>query len=208
MTKPKPSIVDALSRSSFVSTKELRDLGFHSRDIVAAVRREEAFQAWFGMMMGIETFADPDITDAIVCHRTGGVIALSTAAARHHLADALSSDVQIIAPHGLVSVPAGLPAQVRATRTRNPDLLSIGVEEQTVHGLVLRVTNPERTVVDLIRMSAQSPDLRQHALAALTRYLEENDARPLQDMAAHFEARAMIDPLIEVALQMQGGIRP
>lgn len=162
--------------------------------------------------MGIGIGSHPQIDNAILCQGTAGVIAFGTAAHYHHLCDALSGKREVIAPHNLTRHAKWWSEGATVLRTRDDKMLTIGIEEELVHGVLLRVTNPERTIIDLLRRTEKSslaPDLRQHAMAALANYLSlQQDARPLQRMAEHWDARALIDPLIEIARQMQGGISP
>lgn len=43
---------------------------------------------------------------------------------------------------------------------RNPEMFELGVEEHLIDGVPVRITSPERTLVDLFRYSTFNPSMR------------------------------------------------
>lgn len=188
------------------TTAALRAAGVSARDLLAGEAAGEIIRPIRGVAVTPEVYADPRLDDALVCSRTGGVIGLLTAAARHGLCDAVPPAIQVIAPWAdQVRPPAGLPVQL--FRTRAADALQVGVDVEDFHGLQIRQTMPARTVVDLYRLH---PDAnRQHAVVALARYVAEG--HPIDDLhriADTFGCWGTLRPEVEIALEARGGMRP
>lgn len=187
-----------------MTTAALRTAGVSARDLLAAEQACDIFRPVPGIAVTADVYADPKLDDALICARSGGVIALLSAAMRHGLVDALPAEVEVIvAWSAKMRPPANLP--VRLYRTRNADALMIGVDVEDFHGLQLRMTSPARTVVDLYRMDPSA--VRQHALTALNRF--DGSIEELAEIAGRFGAWDAIRPEVEAILEARsGGMRP
>lgn len=181
-----------------MTAPELRAEGIHPRDLAGAVDRGELIRAARGIYVQPDIYTDPRLDDAIVCHKTGGVIGYLTAAMKHGLCDALPPHVDMIVPIEVVRPPADLP--VRLIRTRNEEALSLGVDHEDFHGLTIRMTNEARTVVDLFRITPDA--VRQHSAAALVNYL--SDEKPVSGLYKYAKAFGIWDvmrPQVEAVME-------
>lgn len=129
------------------------------------------------------------------------VAGLLTSAVHHGLTDAFEQGTWLCVPVG-TSVPRSRttplhPVQV-TPRWLTPDAdADNGIVRVEAHGVVVRLTDPDRTVIDLWRF----PRLvaREHALAALRRRVAAPDFRvpDFARLARHLEAWARIEPVLE-----------
>ena len=129
------------------------------------------------------------------------VAGLLTAAVHHGLTDAFEQATWLCVPIG-TSVPRSRttpihPVQV-TPRWLTPEAdAENGIARFEAHGVVVRVTGPDRTVIDLWRY----PRLvaREHALAALRRRVAAPDfsVPAFARLAKHLEAWARIEPVLE-----------
>tara|TARA_R110001599_G_scaffold347344_1_gene573514 strand:- start:57 stop:686 length:630 start_codon:yes stop_codon:yes gene_type:complete len=89
---------------------------------------------------------------AEVCARfTGGVICLLTAAQFHGLTDEAPDKVWIAVPNN-TRTPKDAWLPVRLVRWRSSASRQIGVDVHRIQGVDVPITNPARTVVDMLRM--------------------------------------------------------
>lgn len=172
-----------------------RERGLHPRDLSDAVEQGQLHRAAPGIYVTPEVWLDQDLELVLACYRTGGVVALLTAAVRHGLCDASPGSIDaIVRWEGLRRPPAG--SLITARRSRNPEALTLGVDQFEFHGLQWAMTSPARTVVDLYRIDPEAH--RQHALAALATYLrDEGDERLLRQYAKAFDCWDALRPEVE-----------
>lgn len=89
---------------------------------------------------------------AEVCARyKGGVICLLTATQFHGHTDEAPDQVWIAVPNNTRTPKASWPP-VRLVRWRSPLSRRVGIEIHRIHGVDVPITNPARTVVDMLRM--------------------------------------------------------
>ena len=129
------------------------------------------------------------------------VAGLLTAAVHHGLTDAFEQGTWLCVPIG-TSVPRSRttpihPIQV-TLRWLTPEAdAENGIARVEAHGVIVRVTGPDRTVIDLWRY----PRLvaREHALAALRRRVASADfsVPAFARLARHLEAWGRIRPVLE-----------
>jgi hypothetical protein len=136
---------------------------------------------------------------------TGGIVWGLSAGQRHELSDAMPNKLEVLVPHSVTRAPAGLP--VLFTRTRDPENITVGVEQrETEFGMTYPITDEARTIVDLYRIPAH----RQHARDALMTYLARGgppDA--IGEYARNFGQWDRVGPHIEMAWEMQErGMKP
>ena len=105
------------------------------------------------------------------------VAGLLTAAVYHGLTDAFSGGTWLFVPKG-TSPPRSTVVPVHVIQTAPRFIIpeqdeANGVLSLTVHGVSVRITNPDRTVLDLWRYPRHIP--REHALEALRRRVRSED---------------------------------
>jgi len=105
------------------------------------------------------------------------VTGLLTAAVYHGLTDAFTSGTWLFVPKG-TSPPRSTVVPVHVIQTAPRFIASehdeaYGIALQTVHGVPVRLTNPDRTVLDMWRYPRHIS--REHALATLRRRVRSED---------------------------------
>lgn len=131
-----------------------------------------------GVYVGVDHDQHPLIEAAAWTTRHPLAVACLMSAALHHrLTDAFAGGVWLYVPRG-ASPPrsVGSPVHVVQTAPRfvDPDHdAENGIVTLTVHGVELRTTNPDRTVLDLWRYPRRIA--AEHALEALRRRVGAND---------------------------------
>lgn len=97
------------------------------------------------------------------------VIGGLTAAVLYGLVDAFARGTWVLVPKGVPVVRSGLIRVVRATHL-DPKLDDVnGITSTTVHGVTVRMTNPDRTVIDLFRLQRRIS--YEHVYVALRRHV-------------------------------------
>lgn len=97
-----------------------------------------------------------------------GLVCLLSAAQFHDLGDELPRQVWIAIPNSDHTPKLDHPP-VKVVRWVNPSAFSIGVESHSICGVEVRVTNPARTVIDMLRMTTTVGE--EDALKCLGDYL-------------------------------------
>lgn len=147
------------------------------------------------------------------------VFCMQSAAAYHGLTQNLAAELDLAIPvkH---SVPKASFTSVRArwTRWSRDDAFVQGVTTVEIAGTPVRVTDRERTVIDLFRYSSLCPQRRtpsvmvddETVLDAIARYYDSTEADParLGSMAAFFGVRDRIAPVLKMAALRGGGPLP
>ena len=111
-----------------------------------------------------------------------GIICLHSAARVHGLGDETVARTWVAIPHRCHAPRVEWPP-MRYVRWRSPEAFVLGVETQIVAGVQVRLTNPARTVVDMLRMSSTVGEDR--ALECLRDYLAAGGASPDLGYIAH-----------------------
>jgi predicted transcriptional regulator of viral defense system len=113
-----------------------------------------------------------------------GVACLFSAAELHGLGDVSTAKVWIAIPNHCKPPRLAWPP-VRPVRWRGTLPFEVGVEERTICGVRVRVTDPARTVVDMLRMRSTVGEDR--ALECLREYADGGGSLPtLRDLAERF----------------------
>lgn len=191
-------MIQRLPIQPIMLASDLRDAGVHPRDLAAALERGDIMRAARGVYVTPDIYVEQQLDDAILCHRTGGVIAHLSAAQRHGLCDALPSRTEVLVAHETRAAGTDLPIDL--LRTRNAEALTLGVDVEDFHGLEIRMTDEARTIVDLFRLMPNV--VRQHSAAALVNYL--SDEKPVADLYRYAKAFGIWDvmrPQIEAVME-------
>lgn len=198
-------LIKAMPDGDFIELADLRESGFHTRTIRRAVEGGAIAKIAPGVYASLE-LASYQYVDYAALHRiTGGVIFGLTAASYHGLSNALPPKLtQLIVPNEYNRKTA---FPVELYRTRRPEMLTAGVvDAEVLPGLVFKVTNEARTIVDLYR----NPALDQHAKDALSDYDDRKlPVSELRDLATTFGVRERIDAQLEmISFYRDRGIVP
>jgi hypothetical protein len=160
-----------------------------------------------GLWVTPEAEDDPDLPEAAVCLMTGGVLCRGYAAVRHGLSNDTGGFMEIAVPYA--SNPKRRP-HLLVHRTRDERVLTLGVDETpTDLGIPIRMTNPVRTIVDLLRSRGRVGEEWRHGMDSLRAYLgQAGDTEALYDMARELDPGIL--RTIETAAEAfnGGGMRP
>jgi hypothetical protein len=69
---------------------------------------------------------------------------------------------------------------------RNPEMLELGVEDHLIDGVKVRITSPERTLVDLFRYSTFNPSMRTDQVRITDEMFLESLDRTNSENMEHF----------------------
>ena len=128
-----------------------------------------------------------------------GVVCLTSAAEAHGLV-AVSEVVWMALPHNIVTPRVEWPA-IRYVRFRNADAFTVGVDVRTISGVPVGITDPARTVVDMLRMANKVG--RPTALACLRAYhLRGLPTEDVQSTAGRLGWTKWIEPVLETSSAM------
>lgn len=181
-----------IARRPVVTTAELQASGVTRGILAAALRDGELSRQGYGVFATPEAERDPLLDDAVACLMTGGIICGRSAGMRHSLTDDLSNEREMLVPHETRSYTHRTHA-IRLVRSRVPEAFTIGIEERLVQGIVLRMTNRPRTVVDLV-----VGPIRQHGVAAVQTFIAEGGTgEDLERVATPLNAWEQVEPLVE-----------
>lgn len=200
-----------LSRATLLSMSGIADLpptfttetalarGIHPRALYAA--RDAGVIA--ELSHGVFRRADappasfPDLL-AVEYRNSKAIVCLLSAAAVHDLTDEIPSAVQIAVPRS--SRPPRISFPPTAVFRFEPSTFELGLGHlEAAPGELVRIYDPARTVVDLMRLRHRIGEPT--ALAALHRYLRRGDARPaeLLETAAALRVYGPVLHAIDVA---------
>lgn len=102
---------------------------------------------------------------ALALRSPDALICTVSAAVFHRTTQEIPSSVHVAIPNdrgvGLsaVAFPVGVATHFWRT-TRFPDAFTLGVETHEIDGVPVRITDPERTLVDMFRFSSANPSAR------------------------------------------------
>lgn len=187
------------------TTADLMALGVSVKALRYALEQGQLYRLFRGVVCRPDIAIEQGVDEVAIHLLTGGVVWGLSAGQRHELADAMPNKVELLVPHGVTRAPDGLP--VLFTRTRDPENLTVGVEQwETAFGMTFPMTDESRTVVDLYRTAGH----RQHARDALMTYLARGSpADAVGEYARQFGLWNRVGPHLEMALEMQDrGMKP
>jgi hypothetical protein len=182
------------------TTSAARRLGVHSRDLYAWRDAGEVVELSRGVFRRADASPAswPDLL-AVAYRSPRAIVCCVSAAMVHDLTDELPPKVQIAVP-----TPAHPP------RIAHPPTMVLRFDEETFElglstveaapGESIRIYDPVRTVVDLMRLRHRFGDAI--AYGALRRYLQKQHARParLLELAAKLGVRGPMQHALDVAI--------
>ena len=179
-----------------IRRSDLIDNGIYPATIANALALDDAddrklYSPFPGVICSKSATSDPMFGQAAVCsYVPSGVISMESATLHHGLSDACPFSTQMIVPQETFRSHRS----VHLYRTRVKDALLIGVDSFEALGVTIRVTNPARTVVDLIRTDFAQDT----ALVALAEYCHQGYSQSeLADMASAFGVFEKILPMLQ-----------
>ncbi len=134
--------------------------------------------------------------------RTGGVVCLCSAADFHGLTDRTQDGIWLAVPQTRANacaaeIEAQFGRQLHLTRWRDFSLNGPGIQQVDIDGILVPMTTPERTVVDLLRYRGELPhqDFAQDAFSALVGGKFDQEA--LMASAVQFGFQVRVQQLLE-----------
>lgn len=174
------------------TTKQARALGVHPRDLYAWRDGGEIIELSRGVFRRADAplASQPDAL-AVAQRAPEAIVCCLTAAAVHELTDELPSAVQIVVPVGSYPPKVDYPPTQVFRFARRTFELGLAFFE-AAPGEDVRVYDPARTVVDLMRLRHRFGEPVAHA--ALHRYLAMRDSKPTL-LLAYAEALKVAGPV-------------
>ena len=174
------------------TTKQARGLGVHPRDLYAWRDTGEVIELSRGVFRrGDAPLASYPDALAVARRAPGAIVCGLTAAAVHDLTDELPPVVQVAVPVGAHPPKIDYPPTQVFRFTRRTFELGLSSFE-AAPGEEVRVYDPARTVVDLLRLRHRFGEPVAHA--ALHRYLATRAAKPAL-VIAYAEALDVVGPV-------------
>lgn len=145
-------------------------------------------------MVGASPSTHGDLA-AVAARLRDGVVCLSSAASFHGLSDRVPSQIWVAIPNNRRPPVMDWPS-IRTVRWRASVALRVGVMDHRICGVTVRITDRERTVVDMLRMSSKVGEDR--AIEALRDFIQDGGSIPaLSRMADKFNASSLLSPYLK-----------
>lgn len=180
----------SMSRATLLSMPGITDLpptfttetalarGIHPRALYAARDSGAIAELSYGVFRRAEAppASFPDLL-AVAYRSSGAIVCLLSAAAVHDLTDQIPATVRIAVPRS--SRPPRISFPPTEVHRFEPSTFELGLAHvEAAPGEPVRIYDPARTVVDLMRLRHRVGEPT--ALAAFHRYLRRRDARPAE----------------------------
>lgn len=118
------------------------------------------------------------------------VVSLLSAAAFHNMTQEIPAKLTVGVPKSLGGSPSmGVNQwflELDTLMWRNPDMLTLGVEEHVIDGVKVKITSPERTLVDMFRYSSFNRSMRVDQVRITDEMFLESLNRASSDKVEHF----------------------
>jgi hypothetical protein len=149
-------MVDITLAGRPVSTNELLGLGMSRMSISRLLAEERLTRPMRGVYRVPHAEESPNFIWACVATAyPDAVVSCLTAAVHHGLTESLAGTNTFMIPHSLKGVDGWqVEGGAEFIRTRNSRDLTEGVEKIVVENTIVSITSPERTVIDLFRLSS------------------------------------------------------
>jgi len=159
------AVIDAMTAAGRpMSVSELNAVGASRATLHRMAEVGEIERLAHGIY-GLPDLGSPYLNWAALSVRVpSAVFCLTSAATFHRITQNMETRTVIGVPHDLGQVQGGrgkaYPVRIRLLRWRNPESFSAGVDTHDIDGVPVRITSPERTVVDMFRFSGLNPRCR------------------------------------------------
>lgn len=162
------TVLEMIADGRIVRAKDLRAAGIPSSTLFRMAAVGELETIGRGLYRSPE--AGGDLTALSIAgfaaRYPGSLCCLMSAARFHRLTDDMHSDWTVAMPtRSAYHLPEGL----RLFRWLSPEAYEVGVETVTIEGTPVRMTDPARTVADMVR--GRNGQSSEHALGAYAAYL-------------------------------------
>lgn len=198
-----------------LKASELAALGLNRMAVKRLADSGVIERSGYGVYALPEPAANPYAAWAAVSLRIPkAVVCMESAAAYHGLTQNMATALHLGVPLN-ARVPTG--ETVRVVGMRWPDsMLELGVEETEIDGVPVKVTGPERTLVDMFRYSTYSGSRREASFSvdpetlrdAIVRYASSrfhDSGRLLRDVAVELGCWERLRPLMETVVYVSEG---
>jgi len=217
-------VLELLSDGQIRSLKELRELGVSPQTLRRLVENGEIENPGLGLYQVPRQDLDPrDCLAAIAKLVPVSMVWMLSAAAIHGITQDMPANLWLAVPkthRGTIGPGAAFDGPpLNVTRLARENDFEIGVETVKIRGVDVRITKPERTVVDMWRYSTLNTSVQAQArkiddetfLDALTNYLSPDrgggDLASVAEMADKFGVLAGMEPHLK-AVNFVAGMRP
>lgn len=118
------------------------------------------------------------------------VICLLSAASFHNMTQELPGKLSVAVPREMGGSPSMGANQwmleIDTLMWRNPEMFEIGVDDHLIDGVNVKITSPERTLVDLFRYSTFNPSMRMDQVRITDEMFLESLNRTNSENMEHF----------------------
>jgi hypothetical protein len=196
-----------LAGGSVRSASEFTDAGVNPASLPRAVADGVAISYARGIYIsGTEEFPNGVGYAAVSLINPGGVVCLSSAALIHRLSDENPWQIWYAVDRNKVKKPATGSRRdpVRTLYWQEP-MMRVGVETITFGGVLVQVTSPARTVVDMLRYRSKFGD--EPAMKAMKDFVVTGgDAHQLMEIAHEIGCFRQVEPFARLAEEIQSAI--
>jgi len=200
-------LTSLLERGGLYTTERLEELGFSRLIVWRNVREGKIIQFARGIFCAATALSEHGIgLAALTLFNPGAVVCLISAARFHDLSNEDPPSVWMAVDGSRFKKPLktddGIPAQTVWWR---PEYLATGIETRTLAGVPVRLTDPARTVVDLVRYRLKLGD--EPAMKALHDYVRSGaPIGDLWDRAKDIGFLTSMEPFIRAAEEFKESI--
>jgi len=164
-------VIEALADGRPMGTAEFAAMGISRVTLHRMVEAGEIDRVAHGVYRRVEPSESQHADWAALSRRIpSAVVCLTSAAAFHRMTQDMAYALEIAVPRevGQVRVGSSFPTRVEVMHWRSPDAFTEGVQTHVIDGVPVRITSPERTVVDMFRFSSLNPSHPRHRMVRVT----------------------------------------
>jgi predicted transcriptional regulator of viral defense system len=148
-----------------MATRELAALGVSRATLHRMAEAGEIERAAFGVYRLPEVAASVHADWAALAKRVPSAVVCLTSAARfHRITQDMAWSLEVAVPREVGAVTGGkaFPVRLEVMHWRSEEAFSEGVQVHEIDGVPVRITSPERTVIDMFRFSGLNPAHPRH----------------------------------------------
>lgn len=192
------------------TSSEFASVGIHPAYLAKALSENRVVQYGRGIYFGSWGQATEHVDlAAVALSYPGGVVCLGSAAQVHNLSNEDPPAIFYAVDKSKIrrQLKIGPSVPVRGVYWKARDL-EVGIEVRTIMGVEVRITDPARTVVDLLRFRNKLGD--EPGMKALTDYLRDRHGtvRSLWGIAHELGCETQVEPFLRFAEEVVEAIPP